>query len=372
MGEAFLNDEAISLADEQALRWCLSHQEAIDVNSFKEMHHLFTYQIRRSKISTIDKSCPKKLISVVQNWVALFVRYYKFLVARYPNTHGNESPLEKEFGLSKEGLNYLSIASRYAEYWAEGAIHSHSDDGDFTMRFDFIGSKPFVILHQLQVQSELLAYDSRGLSLPSFDILKIVEATPSFKHPWSYFYRANCHLCTLTPDANDRLSMLAHCNFPHPGRIWIQSGNVNFSVPKIPQYLKPGNALEEVIFISQKAGFLARAFINVDELGPVIIVDPKSLDSAFFVASVIRSSFEFCRIAFPSDMADAFSCAYPNQKVSSSMGATYKLESFLANSETARSISVSKLCYLDDWRFRGEDYSYRVKVAQRIAVDRTI
>lgn len=353
----FANDTAIFEADITALKLAINlNKGKVDTN-FLAFHHGATNAIRRTRIRLLDRLNPDFLSDIVQKWAALYEKYFIFLLAvhsRQPKAPPvAESIYLEGLGLTERGLSCLPAASRYAEYWAESAVHDKIVYDQWQQRLDYIGCDEFSELHNLRESDEILAYDRKGLALPIFDISRILQK-PNSKNLWRIFLAQEAHLVRLSETGARRLEKIFGKDLLHPGdvRATVVWARRVLSLP-----------LMSIRFTSQRMGVIGCGYIISGSPHEIYLIERTDVDYAYFIMQSLRSKMEFRRIIFHQELTEVASAVFPNQRntlLENSGNISLMLEILEAANHSDGHCRASKDYYcLDEWFFRGEDYSYR-------------
>ncbi|VVP66123.1 hypothetical protein [Pseudomonas fluorescens] len=353
----FKNERAIFLADVEALKLSLNISRIDDVRrEFLKFHDHSTDSIRHSRVRILERINPEFLCEILHKWGVLYTQYYEFLLLRHGvgglNLQCGQAICLDNLGLTPKGMWSLSIASRYAEFWAEGSVHNPTIFDQWEKRSQFIGSREFVELHNLRETDELLVYDRRGLALPVFDIS---EALNSFNGQsfWESFHANDAHLVRLSEGAASTLSTISGRNFFHPGEIRVMlTQNSNHK----------RQALHAVNYISKRLGVVGRGYVRREENGDSYILDDTSVEHSFFIMQSLRAKTEFVKFILHKKFSRVATAVFPNQNVinvcpencATIIGLLKDikyLDGYCRN--------PTDYCYLDEWFFRGEDPSFR-------------
>ena len=355
-GTHFANEGAILIADVKALKLALTIGGEADVRlRFLEFHDFATSTIRRTRVRSLERMNSDRLCEIILKWSILYRKYYEFLLARYGEILPCEQAVDLDgLGLNPKGFWCLSIASRYAEYWAESAVHHTDIFNEWAERFNFIGSDEFVKLHVLRESDEFLVYDQKGLALPSFDVLK-VSSRYDGGGLWSVFSVFNSHLVRMTENSARVLSDILGSDIFHPGEV------------RTRRVVKVGvrTGFSAVNYVSSRVGVIGNGFVKSYGASRVYFLDELSVELSFFVLQSLRSNSEFQRVLFHNRFSDVARSVFPNQKVrklvDSNAGEGLEFLNEISR-YTGKMMNVCEYCFLDEWFFRGEDPSYRNEV----------
>jgi hypothetical protein len=350
----FANDAAIFEADIAALRFAFTLDRGGDVRSgFLDFHHRATRAIRRNRIGLLDRIPPERLEEIVLRWGALYRRCYAHLLARHardvPAPAPRDAVADPRLRLTERGISCLSIASRYAEFWAEGATLHDEAFAEWDARLSYVGTAEFDRLHALRENEDLLAYDGRGLALPVFDLAR--SAREAGERPlWAHFLDSGIRLARLSETAERAFAAIAGRGPVHPGEARPMRAQAR---PDRRTGLSP-------ILFRARTGILARGYHHAPT-GAWLIAgeDP---DAAFFTMQSLRAEAEFCRLVVPRALARAAAAVFPNQSLRPVRSDPEAYETIMLDAIEAHQGPVAArrdhLC-LDDWYFRGEDHSFR-------------
>ncbi len=349
----FANDSAIFDADVAALRLAFEATRSDDVRSgFLAFHHGATRAIRRNRIGLLDRIAPERLVDLVEKWAALYRRCYVHLLQLHGDSPTPESPEEAvardRLGLTNTGLSCLSIASRYAEFWAESATHDDAIRAEWDERMAYVGSFEFAALHALQESEDLLVYDQRGLALPVFDIARIARGVRSGPL-WACFAEAGARLVRLSETADRTLARVAGRSANHPGEARI-----------VHAERRPGRADVSAIRFIARTGVIGLG--HHDRRTGAVQIDVARRDDAYFIMQSLRAQGEFRRLVFPRALEAPAWAVFPNQNIQPIRADPGSYEAMMlaaiADRESHGRPAEDYRC-LDDWYFRGEDHSFR-------------
>jgi hypothetical protein len=183
-------DYRAMLADFRAAVWCEAHVDEADdarlLKNFHAIHAAFLRAIDRDRpqlFADVDRSF---FLVTLRKWLVMYLRGVEDVRARYPRTDDSTDLVilgtnwSERLGIAHEGLDGLSIVSRYAEYWAErtitwattrargeGVVESYDD------RLAFVGSEYYVRCNALAHAGRVLIRDRAWNAIPAFDLREL-------------------------------------------------------------------------------------------------------------------------------------------------------------------------------------------------------
>ncbi|WP_446891627.1 hypothetical protein [Aeromonas veronii] len=285
----FLNDVDIFKSDIAAINLALNLNSDISiVDEFMAFHHSATNKIRHSHIRVLDSLSHAKLALIIRKWGQLYVKYFKYLRIKPPCN--NSTCLYPELGLSVSGLAALSIASRYAEYWAESSIRESIRDlnifNEWEKRLEFIGSKIFIELHNLRENGDILVYDSRNLSLPIFDVHNQLSSYKG-NDIWTGFNKNGWYLVRLSHN------MVDFINEKYNKEI-LNIGDVEACII----HALKRHGIYKINYHSRVYGCIGTGYAYTCNSRTTYFIEDIESSNAFHIMQSLRHKFEFCSIIF--------------------------------------------------------------------------
>lgn len=343
----FLNENLIKKADEEALNIAIyflekkidSHHDFIEI--FMSFHHKSTINIKHSKVNILEKFDKTKLLDIIKKWSVLYFKYYIFLLKLDGKLDYKLHFKKPNFGLSPRRYSCLSIASRYAEYWAESSIYHNEVYEEWYDRMVFIDSDEFFRLHSFYENDDVLIYDKKGLSIPVFDLNKIL-INESDVLDWKSFFKKELHLVKLNKNLSTYIEENYNLKINHPGPIF----------PYRSKYIT--NDIVEVVFKDIGLKIFSFNYCYIGLKNPVYIILEKDLNKVFFVLQSLRKNSDYSKIIFLNDLENVIKNVFPSQPIKDINNKTlYK------NILKSIGLEYSLFSYLDEWFFEGQDFSFR-------------
>lgn len=343
----FLNEDLIKKADEEALNIAIYFLEnKIDsyddvAKFFIDFHHKSTMTIKHSKVNILDKFDKYKLAKIVKKWSILYFNYYVFLLKLDDKSDYKLHFRTPNLGLSPRRYSCLSIASRYAEYWAENSIYNNDIYDEWYERRDFIESEKFISLHKFYENDDILIYDKKGLSLPTFDLNRILVNEKNILD-WSSFFKKGLYLVKLNENFSSYIEENYNLKLNHPGNIFpYRKKNIS-------------NDIIEVYFQDINLKLYSINYCYIKSKIPVYIILEKDLHKAFHILQSIKKNSDYSKIIFLNDLEDVVNNVFPNQPIKNiNQNIIYK------NILKYLGVEYTSFSHLDEWFFEGKDFSFR-------------